>query len=227
MHAWIRCFELVIHVAYRLEVMQWQMKTAAAKETVKAKKKDVQRIFRKQLGLVVDKLRAGSKGASNDGNTARRLFCYPVTFGAITGVDEHLIVRLAVILEALQTCQPLDPDRYAQYAMDTAEMFVQLYPWFYNSGLPRCTNCSCTVRLSSGLSCSRSACTAKRYRRAVTNIIESTGCGTPGKRRAETPWWINSTTYSSPVSQRWHKSFVTWKPRCANGKCMCMVTKRT
>ena len=39
MHAWIRCFELVIHVAYRLEVKQWQVKTVVDKKTVKAKQR--------------------------------------------------------------------------------------------------------------------------------------------------------------------------------------------
>ena len=130
MHAWIRAFECILHI-YRLEVKVWAVTGDAMKAAVRERKKVVQQRFRRQLGLVVDQPRAGGSGTSNDGNTARRAFADPERFSAVTGVDVLLIRRFATILSALQTTEVVNAERYAEYALETAQMFVDKYPWYY------------------------------------------------------------------------------------------------
>ena len=42
-----------------------------------------------------------------------------------------MIKRLAVILNPLQSLEQVDSERFGKYAMETAEMLVLHYPWFY------------------------------------------------------------------------------------------------
>ena len=52
------------------------------------------------MGLIVDVPKAGF-GNTNDGNTSRRFFMNPDLSAKITGLDENLIHRFKVILEAI------------------------------------------------------------------------------------------------------------------------------
>ncbi len=52
------------------------------------------------MGLMVDLVKPGGSGTSNDGNTARRFFKNPALSASITGIDEDLIRRFAGILQA-------------------------------------------------------------------------------------------------------------------------------
>lgn len=53
-------------------------------------------------------------------------------FSEITGVDVELIRRLGTILSAVNTSdQVIDPGKFDLYALETAQLFVSLYPWFY------------------------------------------------------------------------------------------------
>ena len=130
MHAWIRVFECVIHVSYRLTVKTWAV-GSKHKDAVSERKKQVQRRFREEMSLVVDQPKAGGSGTTNDGNTARRAFQDVDKLGDVTDVDKELLQRFAVILTALSSCSPIDVEKYAQYAMETAQLFVTLYPWYY------------------------------------------------------------------------------------------------
>lgn len=73
LHAWIRFFECLLHVAYKLPLKIWQARGVENKLIVEITKKDIREKFRNQLGLIVDKPKPGY-GNSNDGNTARRFF---------------------------------------------------------------------------------------------------------------------------------------------------------
>lgn len=91
----------------------------------------VQSGFKSQLNLSVDMPRAGGGGSSNDGNTARAFFRNSEVSAQITGVDEHLIHRFHVILQALSCGFDINIEAYHEYALDTARMFVEKYPWYY------------------------------------------------------------------------------------------------
>jgi len=76
LHAWIRFFECLIHVAYRLGFKKWQAR-GNDQEMLKEKKKEKQTKFRQEMGLLIDQPRPGGSGTTNDGNTARRFFSNP------------------------------------------------------------------------------------------------------------------------------------------------------
>ena len=52
-------------------------------------------------------------------------------FAEITGVSQDLIQRLAVILTAINsTRKGINPDKFGQYALETALLYVELYNWY-------------------------------------------------------------------------------------------------
>ncbi|XP_071571307.1 uncharacterized protein [Temnothorax nylanderi] len=83
-----------------------------------------------KLGLIVDKPKSGF-GNTNDGNTARRFFENESISAAITGVDEDLIKRFHIILQAITSGHEINIPDFQEYIIQTAQKFVDLYPWFY------------------------------------------------------------------------------------------------
>lgn len=54
LHAYIRCFECILHISYRLPIERWDIRGDEAKKLCAVKKKKVQTEFWQQLGLLVD-----------------------------------------------------------------------------------------------------------------------------------------------------------------------------
>lgn len=86
LHARIRLFEAVLHLAYKLPVKKWQLRADNEKQIVQQRKKEIQDEFRTKLGLIVDVPKAGF-GNSNDGNTSRRFFADHELSATITGIE--------------------------------------------------------------------------------------------------------------------------------------------
>ena len=103
LHAWIRFFECLLHVSYRLEIKKWQSRGEEDKAGVSARKQSIQSKFKQEMGLMVDLVKPGGSGTSNDGNTARRFFKHPALSASITGIDEDLIRRFGVILQTISS----------------------------------------------------------------------------------------------------------------------------
>jgi hypothetical protein len=97
---------------------------------MKETKKRIQKEFRKQMALYVDTPEQGS-GSSNDGNTARRFFTDPEMISKITGVNENLIRRFGIILQTLACGRKINIVQFEKYALETAELYKKLYPWYY------------------------------------------------------------------------------------------------
>ncbi|XP_055697420.1 uncharacterized protein LOC129809645 [Phlebotomus papatasi] len=127
LHCWIRTFEAILHVAYRLSFKKYFKRHH--EDEFKATKLRIQQEFFEQLGLHVDKPRPGSAN-SNDGNTARRFFANPQVSSEITGIKEELITRLRNLLLAISSGKLLDPGKFERYAMKTAEIYVKEYGWY-------------------------------------------------------------------------------------------------
>ena len=68
LHGWIKCFECLLHISYRLPIKAWQVK-GDHKSVVKERKEEIQKRFRKEMGLLVDVPKPGF-GSTNDENTA-------------------------------------------------------------------------------------------------------------------------------------------------------------
>lgn len=86
--------------------------------------------LRMEMGLLVDIPKPGF-GTTNDGNTARRFFHQPTLASSITGIDEDLIQRFSIILKTMSCGYAVNTAAFAEYAIDTAKKFVELYPWYY------------------------------------------------------------------------------------------------
>ncbi|KAL0808907.1 hypothetical protein ABMA28_012574 [Loxostege sticticalis] len=130
LHAWIRCMECMLHIAYRLEFKKWQARDEASKTMMKNRKLSIQQKFRDQMGLLIDVVKQGA-GTTNDGNTARTFFRNPEKTADITGLSPELIQKFAVILRVVSSGQPINTDTFADYAQKTAQLYVELYSWYF------------------------------------------------------------------------------------------------
>lgn len=129
LHAWIRFFECFLHLGYKLDIKKWQARSVEEKESVSSAKKAIQAGFQKQLGLLVDRPKPGY-GNTNDGNSARRFFANSKVSAQILGVDENVINRFHIILQVLASGYDVNIDEFKKYCLDTAELFVEKYPWY-------------------------------------------------------------------------------------------------
>ncbi|XP_026331961.1 uncharacterized protein LOC113239252 [Hyposmocoma kahamanoa] len=118
LHARIRLFETLLHIAYKMPIKKWQARGEDEKNIVKETKKRI----------LKDVPKAGF-GNSNSGNTARRFFSDPETASEITGIDIGLIQKFKVILEAISSGHEIDETKFANFAQETAELYVKLYGW--------------------------------------------------------------------------------------------------
>lgn len=130
LHAWIRFFECILHLSYRLDFKKWQTRKED-RDKLKARKFEIQKQFRSEMGLIVDQVCPGGAGTTNDGNTARRFFRNYEDSARITGIDKELIRRFGVILQALASGFKIDVAAFDAYCQETAKLYLQKYSWFY------------------------------------------------------------------------------------------------
>lgn len=130
LHSWIRSFEFILHLSYKLEIKKWQARSSDDKSSVEKRKREIQKRFRNEIGLLVD-LPKQSSGNTNDGNTARRFFRNTIQTAAITNVDENLIHHFRILLEALSSGFEIDSQKFADYAKETKQIFLSKYSWYY------------------------------------------------------------------------------------------------
>ncbi|XP_026315853.1 uncharacterized protein LOC113227183 [Hyposmocoma kahamanoa] len=124
--------ECLLHIVYRLDFKQWAARSNEHKEMLQTRKKLIQNKFKDELNLLIDIVKQGS-GTTNDGNTARKFFEFPKKTATITGLDEEFIKRFAVILQAITSGEKIDIVKFKYFARKTAEIYVELYDWYYMS----------------------------------------------------------------------------------------------
>lgn len=156
LHAWIRCMECLLHIgmlflvlclsnsityvcdlylycltftAYRLEFKKWSAR-GEDKLKMQLRKEEIQTKFKNECGLLIDVVKQGS-GSTNDGNTARRFFSDAKTAASITGIDENIIKRFHVILQAIASGEHINLFKFSNYCKETATLYIQLYSWYY------------------------------------------------------------------------------------------------
>lgn len=128
LHARIRFFESLLHLAYKIPFEKWQTRSAEEKKIVKETKEKIQKAFKEEMGLLVDVPKAGF-GNTNDGNTSRRFFADPEASSRITGVNVQLIKRFKVILEVISSGNSVDVHKFESYTHETATLYTDLYGW--------------------------------------------------------------------------------------------------
>lgn len=62
LHAYIRCFECILHICYRLPIKRWDIRGEEARKKCEKIKQRVQTEFWKKLGLLVDFPKDGGSG---------------------------------------------------------------------------------------------------------------------------------------------------------------------
>ena len=129
LHCWIRGFEYILHIGYKLSIKKHQARTPEDKLTVQNQKQHIQKRFREELSLIVDCPKVGH-GNTNDGNTSRRAFSSPAIFSSITGVDIELIQRLHNILIAITSGYDLNTKNFQKYCDDTLCFILDKYSWY-------------------------------------------------------------------------------------------------
>lgn len=127
-HARIRLFETILHLAYKLPLKKWQVRTTEEKKTIRENKERIQKGYRERTGLLIDMPKAGF-GNSNSGNTSRRFFSSPDLAAEITGIKKEFIIKLRVILEAMSSGHKIDVIKFQIFCKDTAKMYVENYAW--------------------------------------------------------------------------------------------------
>lgn len=130
LHARINSMECLLHISYRLVFKKWAAKGDEHKKIMNETKKTIQDRFKEELNLLIDIVKQGS-GTTNDGNTARRFFQNPEKTAAITGLNEELVRRFAVILQAITSGEHVAVSNFREYALETAKKYVELYDWYY------------------------------------------------------------------------------------------------
>lgn len=88
LHGWIRMFECLVHLAYKLPIQKWQAR-GGEKQIVAENKARIQKEFKERCGLIIDTPKPGF-GNTNDGNTARRFFVNAELSAKITNLDLEL-----------------------------------------------------------------------------------------------------------------------------------------
>lgn len=129
LHCWIRCFECLLHISYRIDIKKWRIFNKTDKEKVKNRKEIIQLKFRTQMGLIVDIPKQGS-GTTNDGNTARRFFENPGIVSTITNIDENVIRRFGIILKTISCGFSINQEKFNIYCYETAKLYVHFYNWY-------------------------------------------------------------------------------------------------
>ena len=130
LHAWIRFFETVLHIADKLPIKKYQARTLAEKRSVEERKKEIQKQFRERMGLVVDQPRTGGSGTSNDGNSARRVFQNSNVASEILQIDRTLLEKLHVILITISCNFDIDSEKFKSHCIQTARYYTQHYKWY-------------------------------------------------------------------------------------------------
>lgn len=130
LHLWIRSFEWLLHISYRLSVKKWQMRGTILKNLMKKRKEELQARFFEKLSLRVDFPNSGGGGNTNNGPVARAAFSKPEVLAEVLELDENLIKRVSTILIALSCQLQLDVDLFATFCEETAHFYVSLYEWF-------------------------------------------------------------------------------------------------
>lgn len=130
LHAWIRSFECCLHIAYRINIKKWQVRTPEEKRMLAEQKLQIQKSLHDKLGLIVDKPKTGGNGNTNDGNTARRAFQNADIFANCLQIDSRLVHNLKIILVSLSCQLPIDVQKFEEFCISTAQLYISLYPWF-------------------------------------------------------------------------------------------------
>jgi len=130
LHAQIKFFECLIHIAYRIPLKTWRVQDKKNNAIYNENKERIQREFRKSLGLIIDRVKTGY-GTSNDGNTARKFFRHPEIAADITKIDIALIKNFSTILRVISSFHKVNTIAFKELLKETFDIYLANYSWYY------------------------------------------------------------------------------------------------
>lgn len=130
LHCWIRLFETLLHISYRIHIKKWQVRTESDKLNVRNRKMAVQEKFVQHFNMRVDMPTPGGSLNSNTGNVARRAFANPELLSTVLDIDISLIKRFHIILIAISCDHLLDNAKFKLHCIDTFKLYIQFYEWY-------------------------------------------------------------------------------------------------
>jgi hypothetical protein len=133
LHGWLRCFDFILRLAYRLDLKSWQVREESQKKVYFDTKRRIQDEFISKLSLYVDMPKDSGSGTTSDGNTARKAFRNFSVFAEITRVDEEFIKRLYHILCVINSYEKINVVEFRKYCEETHTVFTSKYDWFFLS----------------------------------------------------------------------------------------------
>ena len=131
LHCWIRAFEFILHLSYRLEFKSWRVSRDKDKISYREKKKNIQDLYHSTKGLLIDRPKQDGSGNTNDGNTARRFFDDIAFASEVTGVDFNLIKKLSILVRALNSGKKINTLVCEKISSDFYDIYSLKYSWFY------------------------------------------------------------------------------------------------
>lgn len=122
--------QFLLKIAYQLKIKKWAPR-GPDRASMLDRKKEIQRKFKVQLGLHVDKPREEGSGTSNTGNVAQKFFQNAEKVANKTGVNQILIQRCGTVLQLMACGRNVDSEAFGLNCEPTARLCVKLYPWYY------------------------------------------------------------------------------------------------
>lgn len=130
LHAWIRFFEFVLKISYKLHLKKWQVRDKEEKDMITSRKQEIQKLFWSEMGLHVDKPKQNGSGNTNDGNTARRAFKNTRQLSVILELDYDILQRFYIILITISCEFPVNTTKFSQLCQETASNYMEKYSWY-------------------------------------------------------------------------------------------------
>ncbi|XP_036347841.1 uncharacterized protein LOC118757218, partial [Rhagoletis pomonella] len=125
LHCWIRFFECLLHIAYRLPFKTWQVRMENKAKFIETKAR-IQKEFKIKTGLIIDQVKQGF-GTTNDGNTARRFFENIDVAAEITRLDKSLIHNFSLVLRVLSCGKQIKTQEFSVLLNETRELYLRNY----------------------------------------------------------------------------------------------------
>lgn len=126
LHAWIRFFEFVLKISYKLQLKKWQTRDKEERDMITCRKQELQQLFLTQMGLHVDKPKQNGSGNTNDGNTARRAFKSTRQLSSILGLNYDILHRFYIILVGISCEFHINISKFKQFCQRTVSMYITI-----------------------------------------------------------------------------------------------------
>jgi len=131
LHCWIRFFEFLLKLSYKMDIKSWQARGVPNKASVEERKKAIQTRMFSELKLRVDFPNSNGSGNSNDGNTARRAFQNWEKFAEILGLRVDIVKDVRTILLTLVSGHDIHPEKFQQFCHLFLQKYISEYGWCF------------------------------------------------------------------------------------------------